>query len=341
MLSPTSDKSQAAAWLLFFMRKTSLLLGLLLAAPLQAMDLLSTAAKAYADATKSLTICYPALILLPYLEESGGLLIDQMERLAEQLPFPLLHEKLPNWSAVQRGLQEGRCDLIPNVGPSLQALPGMALSRAMLEAESAILYRGDLERATFLVSPIWQANEVLKALYPRSTQLPLTEADNWYAALAAGKGTAYLGDYLQLRYLMREYPDQGLRLRRLRSDELVVSYRLMMRDQPELRELIDTAIRYLPPGALYKDLDRYLAQGSRTSTRFTSPTRNRPGWSAPPVPSSWSSTRISCPTAVSTSRGTQGVERRRTAAGESADRPQLSCDPDRQQGRGAGEAAQR
>ena len=228
------------------MRKTSLLLGLLLATPLQAMDLpLSTAAKAYADATKSLTICYPALIRPPYLEESGGLLIDQMERLAEQLPFPLLHEKLPNWSAVQRGLQEGRCDLIPNVGPSLQALPGMALSRAMLEAESAILYRGDLERATFLVSPIWQANEVLKALYPRSTQLPLTEADNWYAALAAGKGTAYLGDYLQLRYLMREYPDQGLRLRRLRSDELVVSYRLMMRDQPELRELIDTAIRYL------------------------------------------------------------------------------------------------
>ncbi len=105
---------------------------------------LSTAAKAYADATKSLTICYPALIRPPYLEESGGLLIDQMERLAEQLPFPLLHEKLPNWSAVQRGLQEGRCDLIPNVGPSLQALPGMALSRAMLEAESAILYRGDL-----------------------------------------------------------------------------------------------------------------------------------------------------------------------------------------------------
>ncbi len=246
------------------MRKTSLLLGLLLAAPLQAMDLpLSPAAKAYADATKSLTICYPALIRPPYLEESGGLLIDQMERLAEQLPFPLLHEKLPNWSAVQRGLQEGRCDLIPNVGPSLQALPGMALSRAMLEAESAILYRGDLERATFLVSPIWQANEVLRALYPRSTQLPLTEADNWYAALAAGKGTAYLGDYLQLRYLMREYPDQGLRLRRLRSDELVVSYRLMMRDQPELRELIDTAIRYLPPGALYKDLDRYLAQGEQ------------------------------------------------------------------------------
>ncbi len=76
---------------------------------------------------------------------------------------------------------------------------------------------------------------MLRALYPRSTQLPLTEADNWYAALAAGKGTAYLGDYLQLRYLMREYPDQGLRLRRLRSDELVVSYRLMMRDQPELR----------------------------------------------------------------------------------------------------------
>lgn len=246
------------------MIKTSLLLGLLLAAPLQAMDLpLSTTAKAFADATKSLTICYPALIRPPYLDESGGLLVDQMERLAEQLPFPLIYQKLPNWSAVRSGLLEGRCDLIPNVGPSLEALPGMALSRAMLEAESAILYRGELEQARFLVSPIWQANEVLRALYPHSTQQPLTEADNWYAALAAGKGTAYLGDYLQLRYLMREYPDTGLRLRRLRSDELVVSYRLMMRDKPALRELIDTAIRYLPPGSLYQDLDRYLAQGEQ------------------------------------------------------------------------------
>lgn len=246
------------------MIKTSLLLGLLLAMPAQAITLpISSATRAYADTIKSLTICYPALIRPPYLEESGGLLIDQMERLADQLPFPLLHEKLPNWSAVQRGLLEGRCDLIPNVGPSLRPLPGMVLSRSMLEAESAIIYRGDLERATFLVSPIWQAGEVLKKLYPHSTRLALTDADNWYSALAAGKGTAYLGDYLQLRYLMREYPDEGLRLRRLRSDELVVSYRLMMRDKPELRELIDTAIRYMPPGSLYKDLDRYLEQGEQ------------------------------------------------------------------------------
>ena len=87
------------------MIKTSLLLGLLLAAPLQAMDLpLSTTAKAFADATKSLTICYPALIRPPYLDESGGLLVDQMERLAEQLPFPLIYQKLPNWSAVRSGL---------------------------------------------------------------------------------------------------------------------------------------------------------------------------------------------------------------------------------------------
>lgn len=247
------------------MIKIRLLPALLLVMPVQAMTLpLSPATQAYADGLKPLTICYPALIRPPYLEESGGLLIDQLERLAEQLPVPLLHEKLPNWSAVQQGLLAGRCDLIPYVGPSLQqALPGMALSRALLEAESAILYRGELERATFLVSPVWQASEALTSLYPRATQLALTDADNWYAALVAGKGTAYLGDYLQLRYLMREYPDEGLRLRRLRSDELVISYRLMMRDKPELRELIDTAIRYMPPGSLYKDLDRYLEQGEQ------------------------------------------------------------------------------
>ena len=31
----------------------------------------------------------------------------------------------------------------------------------------------------------------------------------------------------------------------------------MMRDKPELRELVDTAIA-LPPGSLYRDLGRYL-----------------------------------------------------------------------------------
>ncbi|MCR6555403.1 histidine kinase, partial [Aeromonas sp. CPF2-S1] len=133
----------------------------------------------------------------------------------------------------------------------------------MMEAESAILYRGELDQAQFLVSPIWQAQETLKRLYPGSSQQLLTDAENWYGALVAGKGSAYLGDYLQLRYLMREFPDEGLRLRRLRSDDLVISYRLMMRNQPELLELVDTAIRYLPPGSLYRDLGKYLPQGEQ------------------------------------------------------------------------------
>ncbi|MFM7968556.1 hypothetical protein ACF2JD_10145 [Aeromonas sp. A-5] len=42
-------------------------------------------------------------------------------------------------------------------------------------------------------------------------QLLLTDAENWYSALESGKGNAYLGDYLQLRYLMREFPADGLR----------------------------------------------------------------------------------------------------------------------------------
>ncbi len=246
------------------MTKTLLLLGALLALPLRAAALpLSPATQAYADSLTQLTFCYPSLQRPPYLEGKGGLLIDQMTRLARQLPVPLYFKTLPNWPAVEQGLREGRCDLIPHISPTQQPENGMLLSRTMLEAESAILYRGDLEHAAFLVSPIWQAGEVLKRLYPKSTQLQLTDADNWYLALFAEKGSAYLGDYLQLRYLMREYPDEGLRLRRLRSDDLVVGYRLMMRDRPELQQLVDTAIRFLPPGCLYRDLGRYLPQSEQ------------------------------------------------------------------------------
>jgi len=52
------------------MMKSNLLFGLLLAMPVQAMTLpLSPATQAYADTLTSLTICYPALIRPPYLEE--------------------------------------------------------------------------------------------------------------------------------------------------------------------------------------------------------------------------------------------------------------------------------
>mgnify|MGYP006205656399 FL=1 len=185
------------------MIKTLFLFGTLLALPLRAATLpLSAETQAYVDTLTELTFCYPVLQRPPYLEEQGGLLIDQMKRLALQLPVPLRFEKLPNWTATLQGLQRGQCDLIPHVGPARETLPGTALSRAMLEAESAILYRGELEQATFLVSPIWQAEETLQRLYPHSSQLRLTDAENWYGALVAGRGSAYLGDYLQLRYLM-------------------------------------------------------------------------------------------------------------------------------------------
>ncbi len=246
------------------MIKILLLSGALLALPLRAAILpLSPDAQAYADSLTGLTFCYPALQRPPYLEAEGGLLIDRMTRLAELLPVPVRFEKRPSWAAMTQDLLNGRCDLIPHVGPARSNSSDTVLSRAMMEAESAILYRGELDQAQFLVSPIWQAQETLKRLYPGSSQQLLTDAENWYGALVAGKGSAYLGDYLQLRYLMREFPDEGLRLRRLRSDDLVISYRLMMRNQPELLELVDTAIRYLPPGSLYRDLGKYLPQGEQ------------------------------------------------------------------------------
>lgn len=225
-----------------------------------------------------------------------------MTRLAELLPVPVHVEKRPSWAAVTQDLLHGRCDLIPHVGPARSNSSDTVLSRAMMEAESAILYRGELDQAQFLVSPIWQAQETLKRLYPGSSQQLLTDAENWYGALVAGKGSAYLGDYLQLRYLMREFPDEGLRLRRLRSDDLVISYRLMMRNQPELLELVDTAIRYLPPGSLYRDLGKYLPQGEQDVNPLHLPTRSRPGWSARPTPSRWWRIPASCRTAASTGR---------------------------------------
>ncbi|PJC92575.1 hypothetical protein, partial [Aeromonas lusitana] len=65
------------------MTKTLLLLGALLGLSQHAAALpLSPATQAYADSLTQLTFCYPSLQRPPYLEDKGGLLIDQMTRLA-------------------------------------------------------------------------------------------------------------------------------------------------------------------------------------------------------------------------------------------------------------------
>lgn len=135
------------------MIKILLLSGALLALPLRAAILpLSPDAQAYADSLTGLTFCYPALQRPPYLEAEGGLLIDRMTRLAELLPVPVHVEKRPSWAAMTQDLLNGRCDLIPHVGPARSNSSDTVLSRAMMEAESAILYRGELDQAQFLVT---------------------------------------------------------------------------------------------------------------------------------------------------------------------------------------------
>ncbi|WP_068978895.1 response regulator [Aeromonas sp. EERV15] len=238
-------------------------LGAVLAMPLHAMVLpLPPATQAYVDSIKKLEVCYPATLPPPYLLAEGGLFKDRLVRLADVLPVPLTIHELPDWQAVRDALLQGRCDIVPHVGPISAVLPNMRVSRAMLETDSAILYRGDLHNATFLASPAMGSTRTLKDLYPDAMIKPLSKQENLYSALESGKGNAYLGDYLQLRYMMREFPADGLRLRRLLGNERVVSYRLMMRGGPELVQLIDTAIRYMPAGSLYADLGRYLDQGS-------------------------------------------------------------------------------
>ncbi|MGY4014002.1 ATP-binding protein [Aeromonas molluscorum] len=242
-----------------------LLLASLLAGTAHAMVLpLSPSTQHYASSIDQLTFCYPNLVRPPYLEEKGGFLIDQLDRLANTLPVPLVKLRLASWQAVQEGLQSGRCDLVPNIGPSPAPRADRLYSRTILESESAILYRGKLNTAVFLTSPIWQQNKRLARLYPKATQLTLANPNGWFEALKAGEGSAYLGDYLQLRHLMRQNPAEGLRLRRLRSDDWVIGYRLELGDKPELKRLVDTGIRYLTPGALYQDLERYLADGKQT-----------------------------------------------------------------------------
>ncbi|WP_415857873.1 response regulator [Aeromonas veronii] len=247
---------------------TFFLLAGVLALPLHAKPLQSTvlpllpATQAYVDSITQLEICYPATLPPPYLLAGGGLLKDRIARLAAVLPVPLKVQELPDWPAVRDALQHGRCDLVPHVGPLSTVMPDMLVSLAMMETDAAILYRGDLEHATFLVPAATSSGRMLKALYPNAVIRELPKGEDLYSALESGKGNAYLGDYLQLRYLMREFPVDGLRLRRLLGDERVVSYRLMMRAEPQLARLIDTAIRYMPAGSLYADLGRYLDQGS-------------------------------------------------------------------------------
>lgn len=247
---------------------TFFLLAGVLALPLHAKPLQSTvlpllpATQAYVDSITQLEICYPATLPPPYLLAGGGLLKDRIARLAAVLPVPLKVQELPDWQAVRDALQHGRCDLVPHVGPLSTVMPDMLVSLAMMETDAAILYRGDLEHATFLVPAATSSGRMLKALYPNAVIRELPKGEDLYSALESGKGNAYLGDYLQLRYLMREFPVDGMRLRRLLGDERVVSYRLMMRAEPQLARLIDTAIRYMPAGSLYADLGRYLDQGS-------------------------------------------------------------------------------
>ncbi|MFQ1763088.1 response regulator [Aeromonas veronii] len=245
------------------------LLGAVLALPLHAKPLQTTvlplapATQTYVNSLSQLSLCYPATLPPPYLMAEGGLLKDRLARLQELFPIPLVLKELPDWQTLRNGLAEGDCDIIPYVGTRKKAVEGMRLSRPMMETDAAILYKGEnLKQARFLVYSVADSARLLHELYPQARIISLKSGEKVYDALQSGKGDAYLGDYLQLRYLMREFPADGLRLRRLFGEDRIISYRLMMRDQPELANLVDTLIRHMPAGTIYTDLARYLDQGS-------------------------------------------------------------------------------
>ncbi|QSR73773.1 ATP-binding protein [Aeromonas jandaei] len=248
---------------LSMIKKSLLLLGAMLAMPLQAMMLpLDPATQAYLRSIKELKVCYPAALPPPYVTPDGGLLKDRLLRLADMLPVPLKLSEMADWQAARAALQRGACDIIPHIGTLGREETGLLVSRPMMETDAAILYRGDLRQATFLVSSATDTSAILRELHPGAELRTLRRGESIYSALEREKNSAYLGDYLQLRYLMREYPADGLRLRRLLGDERVVSYRLMMRNDPELAKFVDTLIRYMPAGTLYTDLSRYMDQGA-------------------------------------------------------------------------------
>lgn len=179
-------KSQADAWLLFSDDKNSpsasdQCAGHAVAS--QAAAVHEIADHSAAAGTGDPGLCrlhHPAGDLLsrypsaPLFVSGGGLLKDRIAKLAAVLPVPLKVHELPDWQAVRDALLRGHCDIVPHVGPISTVLPDMLVSRAMMETDAAILYRGDLEHATFLVPAATSSGRMLRALYPNAVirQLP-------------------------------------------------------------------------------------------------------------------------------------------------------------------------
>ncbi|MGH1392356.1 MAG: hypothetical protein ACRAUZ_19715, partial [Aeromonas jandaei] len=97
-------------------KKSLLLLGAMLAMPLQAMMLpLDPATQAYLRSIKELKVCYPAALPPPYVTPDGGLLKDRLLRLADMLPVPVKLSEMADWQAARAALQRGACDIIPHI----------------------------------------------------------------------------------------------------------------------------------------------------------------------------------------------------------------------------------
>lgn len=250
MSNPTkSNKKPGSAWLFSL---------LLLAVSTQAGTLpLSHEVDHFLKQHRQLTICYPDIHYQPYFQQGKGLVPDLVAQLAELLGVETKNRIYPDWQQAKEAYRQGHCDLLPLVSAEGVGSELGPQSAPLMTVMAAMLYRTEEDSGPVLMQPAWFSHVLLNHFMPERTITPAQPSVSIPALLHSEPSYAYLGDYLSLRELLRQHPDLNVRIRLLEHDHWQMSMRLVMRDEPSLREAINTAVRYLPPANVYRLLDSY------------------------------------------------------------------------------------
>lgn len=232
---------------------------------------LSEPTRAWLASQPEISLCYPAIDYPPYLVNGGGLARDLIRQLTDSLGSRVTYLSYPTWRATREAYLAGACDLLPIMSPEgVDPLLGVQ-SRPLFTVRSALLYRAGARRGSAMVPAAWLSPDTMGELLPELALKPAPAGVSPYQLLQEGKAQAYFGDYLSLRDTLRQHPDLDARLRTLDSQGLLMSMRLVMRDEPRLREAIDIAIRYLPPTRVYRLAEEYVPHAAQAI--------NPPEWS--------------------------------------------------------------
>ena len=232
---------------------------------------LSAPTRAWLATHPEITLCYPAIDYPPYLVKGGGLARDLIKQLTDSLETRVTYRSYPTWQATQAAYREGACDLLPIMAPTGIETRPAEQSLPLFTVRSALLYKAGAKQGSAMVPAAWLSPEAMDELLPEIALQPAPPGSSPYRLLQEGKAQAYFGDYLSLRDTLRQHPDLDARLRTLDDGALLMSMRLLMRDEPNLREAVETAIRYLPPTRVYRVAEEYVPHASQAI--------NPPEWS--------------------------------------------------------------